>query len=136
MSINNYGPPALGDVGAYQVSGRPFFKGGLAAISTVQVIEFPTVTNWVWIQNNRTSYAGDGPKIAFSENGFDTNNYFVPHSSPSVSDADCEILYVKVSRLYYKSSSGGTEGFDVVAGLTSIPTENIQDNWSGSAGVG
>lgn len=135
MSRYPQSPPALGDVGAYQVSSKPFFKGGLLATTTVKVIEFPTVTNWIHIRNLRTGYTSDGPMIAFSENGFDTNNYFVINSSTAVSDTDPSMLYLKVSKIYYKVAAGNVS-FDLVAGLTNIPPGSINDNWSGSAGVG
>ena len=135
MPIYNPGPPALGNVGAYQVSSKPFFKGGLLATTTVKVIEFPTVTNWIHIRNLRTLYSSDGPMIAFSENGFDTNNYFVINNSPSMSDTDPSMLYLKVSKIYYKVAAGGIT-FDLVAGLTNISPTAINNNWSGSAGVG
>ena len=135
MSVYRPGPPALGDVGAYQVSGKPFFKGRLNADNVVRVIEFPFVTNWIHIRNNSIGRTIDGPLIAFSENGFNTNNYFRLFSSPSVQDTSPQVFYFKVSRLYYKSQSGNT-GFDVVAGLTNIPSEVLANNWSGSAGVG
>ena len=135
MSVYRPGPPALGDVGAYQVSGKPFFKGRLNADNVVRVIEFPFVTNWIHIRNNSIGRTIDGPLIAFSENGFNTNNYFRLFSSPAVQDTSPQVLYFKVSRLYYKSQGGNT-GFDIVAGLTNIPTGSIPNNWSGSAGVG
>lgn len=136
MSVYTPKPPALGDVGAYQVSSKPFFKGGIVADNIVRVIEFPSVTNWIHIRNNAVSRTADGPRISFSENGQDTNNYFVSVSSPSVQDTSPQVLYVKVTKLYYKSNSGGNQSFDIVAGLTNIPTETISNNWSGSAGVG
>lgn len=135
MSVYTPGPPSLGDVGAYQVSGKPFFKGNLIASNIVRVIEFPFVTNWIHIRNNSVNRLADGPLIAFSENGFNTNNYFQILSSPSVQVTSPQVFYFKVSRLYYKSQAGNT-GFDVVAGLTNIPSEVLANNWSGSAGVG
>ena len=136
--MSSYKPkqPALGDVGSYQVSSKPFFKGGLVADNVIRSIEFPAVTNWIHIRNSNVSRTNDGPRISFSENGQDTKNYFVSVSSPSVQDASPQVLYVKVTKLYYKSDTGSNQSFDIVAGLTNIPTETINNNWSGSAGVG
>jgi len=128
--------PGLGDSGAYQVSSRPFFKGEITADNVIRVIEFPTVTNWILVRNLNTSRLADGPRIGFSEAGVSANNYYVPVSANSVNDTTHEILYVKVSKIYYKSNSGGNQNFQVIAGLTSIPTGSIPNNWSGSAGVG
>ena len=135
MPVYTPGPPALGDVGAYQVSGKPFFKGRLNADNVVRVIEFPFITNWIHIRNNNIGRTVDGPLIAFSENGFNTNNYFRLFSSPSVQDTSPQVFYFKVSRLYYKSQSGNT-GFDIVAGLTNIPSEVLANNWAGEPGIG
>ena len=135
MSVYSPGPPSLGDVGAYQVSGKPFFKGRINADNVVRVIEFPFITNWIHIRNNNIGRTVDGPLIAFSENGFNTNNYFRLFSSPSVQDTSPQVFYFKVSRLYYKSQSGNI-GFDIVAGLTNIPSEVLANNWAGEPGVG
>ena len=137
MSIYTPGPPALGDVGAYQVSSKPFFKGGLSADATLRVIEFPTVTNWIHIRNHTvTDRTADGPRISFSENGMDTNNYFDLLAANAEQDTNSITIYVNVSKLYYKQSQPGGTSFDIVAGLTNIPTGSILNNWSGSAGVG
>ena len=136
MTIYKPGPPTIGNVGAYQVSGKPFFKGRVSADNIIRVIEFPFITNWIHIRNNNRDRNLDGPFIAFSENGFSTNNYFQLFSAPSVNDTSPQVFYLKVSKLFYKSPTGSSLKFDVVAGLTSIPTEFIPNNWSGSAGVG
>ena len=136
MSVYKPGQPALGDVGAYQVSSKPFFKGGLIAKSNVQVLEFPAVTNWIHIRNPEVLLAADGPKISFSENGMDTNNYFELHSSNTENDTNSITIYVKVTKIYYKRTISSNTTFDIVAGLTNIPTGSIPNNWSGSAGIG
>ena len=136
MSLYQPGPPALNDASSYQVSSKPFFKGEIVADNVLRSIEFPAVTNWIHIRNSNVSRTNDGPRISFSENGQDTNNYFVSVSSPSVQDTSPQILYVKVTKLYYKSNTGGNQSFDVIAGLTNIPTGSLTNNWSGSVGVG
>lgn len=136
MSLYQPGPPALNDASSYQVSSKPFFKGEIVADNVLRSIEFPAVTNWIHIRNSNISRTNDGPRISFSENGQDTNNYFVSVSSPSVQDTSPQILYVKVTKLYYKSNTGGNQSFDVIAGLTNIPTGSLPNNWSGLAGVG
>ena len=135
MSVYTPGTPSLGDVGAYQVSAKPYFRGGLQAKPQIQVIEFPSITNWIYIRNNNVGRTVDGPLIAFSENGFNANNYFRLFSSPSVQDTSPHVFYFKVSKLYYKVESGNVN-FDLIAGLTNIPSEVLPNNWSGSAGVG
>jgi hypothetical protein len=73
MGIPNWNHEAgLNHAGAYQVSGRPFAKGGIDASSAVKV-EFPYVTRWITIINNDTSNAC---KVGFSEAGVGGSNYF------------------------------------------------------------
>jgi hypothetical protein len=136
MSVYKPGQPALGDVGAYQVSGKPFFKGGLVADASIRVVEFPTVTNWIHIRNVSTDRTADGPLISFSENGMNTNNYFQSLSSNVINEGAGNLFHLKITKLYYKRPASGNVLFDIVAGLTNIPTGSIQNNWSGSAGVG
>ena len=136
MSVYTPKPPALGDVGSYQVSSKPFFKGGLSADATVRVIEFPTVTSWIHIRNVSTDRTADGPLISFSEDGMNTNNYFQSLSSNVINEGAGNLFYLKVTKLYYKRPPTGNVLFDIVAGLTNIPTGSIPNNWSGSAGVG
>jgi hypothetical protein len=136
MSIYKPGPPALGDVGAYQVSSKPYFRGELVADATIRVVEFPSVTNWIHIRRSDSGATpSDGPRIAFSENGFNTNNYFDLLSSNVEQDTNSITIHVKVTKLYYKREAGNVR-FDIVAGLTNIPTGSIPNNWTGSAGVG
>jgi hypothetical protein len=42
-------------------------------------------------------------------------------------------MEIKVTELHFSVTNSAIE---VVAGLTGIATENINNNWSGSAGVG
>ncbi len=135
MSIYDPKSNGLGAVGSYQVSGIPFFKSGLTADANIKVIEFPYVTNWIHIVNRNNSGPNDGPLIAFSENGFDTNNYFQV-TSHNFHVSSKNPLYLKVTKLYYTRSQGSDRIFDIVAGLTNISTGSIQNNWAGSAGVG
>ena len=136
MSIYNQGPPALGDVGAYQVSSKPYFRGELSADASIRVVEFPSVTNWIHIRRSDSGATPpDGPRIAFSENGFSTNNYFDLLSSNVEQDTNSITIHVKVTKLYYRRSAGNVS-FDIVAGLTNIPTGSIPNNWAGEPGVG
>lgn len=131
MSIYTSSPPGLNSAGPYQVAARPFLKGGLIATNTIKVLEFPSVTSWVHFNNKSETTAGEF-FVAFSENGFTTGNSFAVGSIIFNYVPD-EAFPIKVTRIYYK---GNNIPFDVVAGLTSISANNIDDNWSGSLGVG
>jgi len=124
--------PSLNSAGAYQVSGIPFFKGGLTATNTVQVIEFPSVTNWIYFANVDETLADD-LKVGFSEDGINGKNYFIIGSS-NFNYAPYEAFPWKVTKIYYKRVSGDVT-FDIAAGLTGIVTGSILNNWAGSIGV-
>ena len=140
--------PGLNQVGAYQVSGRPFASGSClapASGSASLVVHFPTVTKWVQIEPNRAEL-GNSLRVAFSENGL--------HDKGGHNFID-----MKVSELWFMGdvSGEGTFTFDIIAGLTGIPAARTStatsasvnglttingvveaggNNWSGSIGVG
>ena len=120
MSVyNSTKSPGLGSVGSYQVSGKPF-----ATTVTTSKITFPSVTRWVKIINNHNA----DTKVGFSANGVAGSNYFTVKQSTTT-----EPMEIKVTELHFSVTNSAIE---VVAGLTGIANENINNNWSGSAGVG
>jgi hypothetical protein len=134
MSVFNYKSPGLGSVGSYQVSGKPFLSGAIDVGSTpgdLVQIDFPSVTRWIVVTNHDTA---NDIRVAFSENGFNTNNYFtVSKDTNDYTNTMTHRLELKVSTMYL---SGDSTNVDVIAGLTGISNVQISDNWSGSAGVG
>tara|TARA_Y100000310_G_scaffold74257_1_gene70394 strand:+ start:15756 stop:16151 length:396 start_codon:yes stop_codon:yes gene_type:complete len=131
MAVFNYSSPGLGNVGSYQVSGRPFASSSLDARvgpeGTSFKLRFPSVTRWVILKNSDPS--SNALSCSFSDNGLGvlTNNYFTVDK-----DITSPRLELKVSELYFTGSSD----FEVVAGLTMIGTGSLFNNWSGSSGVG
>ena len=124
--VFNYNAPGLGNVGSYQVSGKPFVSGGLDLSnqpnSTPFVVNFPTVT--------RMPY----PAAAKGINGFDSNNFFtVSRDASDYGDTMTARLELKVTKLYL---TGTCTNCDIVAGLTGIHTGSIANNWAGTEGVG
>lgn len=134
MAIFNYGSPGLGNVGSYQVSGKPFLSGGIdvgAAAGDLVTIEFPSVTRWIIVTNHDTS---SDVNVAFSENGFSSNNYFtVSQDTADRANMMTQRMELKVTKLYL---SGTSTQVDVVAGLTGIASGSLPDNWAGTPGVG
>lgn len=134
MAIFNYGSPGLGNVGSYQVSGKPFLSGGIdvgAAAGDLVTIEFPSVTRWIIVTNHDTS---SDVNVAFSENGFSSNNYFtVSQDTSDRSNMMTQRMELKVTKLYLSGTSGQV---DVIAGLTGIASGSLPDNWAGTPGVG
>ena len=133
----------LGNSASYQVSGKPFTLGGLS-INTpggdpILKVEFPSVTRWVTIVNH--DVVGGSKvrplRIAFSEAGLLStggSNYF------TIWDGTANYTYWQLPRLELKVTELYIEGqsakFDIIAGLTGIEKVEIENNWSGSAGVG
>jgi len=124
----------LGNVGSYQVSGKPWASGSLDATRGLK-LEFPTVTRWVQVNNGATAL-----NVGFSASGVGNNtNYLTVPANSTLGPVE-----LKVTELHL---SGGTaDAVSVMAGLTFIPVESINNtgvstispnaNWSGSAGVG
>ena len=141
----------LSNVGSYQVSGKPFCSGNLTAPDVTSgdpplKIEFPSVTRWVKIIPI-TGSSATHLRIGFSANGVSgsaASNYFryLAGNNFNHEQAGPEPLELKVTELYFASDNGDTVNFDVVAGLTGISIDRINNispsgsNWSGSIGVG
>ena len=143
----------LRNVGSYQVAGAPFISGSISsAVTNGTRVAFPYVTSWVKVINDD---GNKGVNIAFSqrqaqENGLagDKNYWLLP------GPGDTGELSWKVSEIWL---SGSSTKVTVLAGLTNIPTQQIDNtnvspsgsttsanltfgnshrNWSGSVGVG
>ena len=147
MSSNFKYTAGLSNVGSYQVSGTPWVTSSLDCTSSANPvkIEFPFVTRWVLVKNADDVHGNDA-KVGFSANGLAGTNYFtVPHVFATTTADRASImspLEIKVTELYI-TGSGQVE---VVAGLTNLPVDRINNlsglgvivgnNWSGSVGVG
>ena len=119
----------LQNAASYQSSGVPFASGSIDATAAVK-ISFPNVTRWVVLQNHDS---GNDLVCAFSENGLPSNggtNYFSIDSSAHFTTS--QRLELKVTEMWFE----GSTDFDVIAGITGISVGEIENNWSGSAGVG
>jgi hypothetical protein len=121
----------LGNVGSYQVSGRPFVSSSIvvpAESGTPVAISFPSVTRTINIRNDGAATI----RCGFSANGVSgsATNYFTLTQNASFEQE------FKVIGLYLISDSAATSTATVIAGLTGIPKESLIGNWSGSAGIG
>ena len=124
----------INNVPSYQVSGRPWASGSVDATEAMK-LEFPYVTRWVHVANHGTSAL----KVGFSEAGISGSNYFrLRGTSENPKTAPSTVrLELKVSELWI----WGSDSVDVVAGLTTIPTDRTSmgdglPSWSSSSGVG
>ena len=130
----------LSQVGQYQASGVPYATSSLAvpASSSAPItVSFPRVTKFFTVYNT-ASTASSPPallRVGFSalgttgSAGGGTNNYFV------LSPGSSYTAEIKVSKLFLLGHTVASSA-SVIAGLTGIETGSLQDNWSGSIGVG
>ena len=131
MSVFNYGSPGLGHAGSYQVSGKPYLSGGINVSTATMAgvgpleISFPSVTRWVIVTNHDTSNDVD---VAFSENGFGSNNFFTVSSDTNDrANMMTQRMELKVTSIFL---SGSSTKVDVIAGLTGISnTELLDRDW-------
>lgn len=122
-----YQPTAgLGSTGAYQSSAIPFVTGSLSISATVvKEISFPQVTKFIAIKNDHDNDL----RVGFSQNGIIGTNYFILAKGESFS------AEFRVTKLFLRGHSH-TSAATVVAGLTTITSDNLKNSWSGSLGVG
>ena len=135
MSFPNYKyDTGLGNVGSYQVSGKPFVSGGIDASQAFKV-EFPSVTRWIYVVNHGNADC----RIGFSEEGVEGTNYIrIGREAGDQGTQHTDRLELKVTEVYLS----GSNSVDIMAGLTGIPVQRITNispsgsNWSGSIGIG
>ena len=127
----------LSQVGQYQASGIPYATSSLtvpASSSAPIEVSFPRVTRFFTVVNSSTT-SGASLRVGFStlgttgSAGGGTNNYFVLGIGQSYT------AEMKVSKLFLLGDTIATSA-TVIAGLTGIDTGSLQNNWSGSIGVG
>jgi hypothetical protein len=141
MSVFYHQNPGLGNVGSYQVSGKPFISGSIdvneqTVGGTPLEIKFPTVTRWIIIRNLDTD-SGNAKqiKVAAAADGFDNGNYFRvndDYTGTYLRKAQTPRLELKLTKIYL---TGSSTKVDVIAGLTGIHTSSIINNWEGTDGV-
>jgi hypothetical protein len=131
MAISWKTDVGVNHVGAYQVSGRPFATGSINASTAVKV-EFPKVTRWIYVVN----HGGADCRLGFSQAGVEGTNYLRLPAPDAGENTNSMRLELKIGELWLS----GSNGVDVMAGLTNIDTTKVSGSigpsWSGSAGVG
>jgi hypothetical protein len=128
----------LGNVGSYQASAIPYLTSSLTApvsSSTPYEVAFPNVTRFVIITNNLDGASPNVPlRFGFSVNGVkgtENTNYAILNNGESFEGE------FRVTKLYLLSDDGALEcSASVIAGLTMVSTKELENNWSGSVGVG
>lgn len=122
-----------GFVPAYQASAVPFVTSSLISPGDIHVISFPQVTRFFNVQNV-SPVTGSEVAVAFTLRGLDQNigNYFTVSQGVSFRDE------IRTTQLFISCSSGVDTRYQVVAGLTNIPSNQflLLTASNGHAGVG
>ena len=141
--MTNYGDPndplgpvryrpqsGLGHAPAYLVAGHPFMTGGTIANNTEQTIVFPFVAKKVVIVTSQ-SHATTSPVMRVS---FLTQTDASPtavtaahHYLQLDGDEESMTFHVKCKEIFLRNVSGQTNGFQLYAELTGIPTSSMYD---------
>lgn len=111
-SFNTFVSPGAGSLSEYMISGIPWVTSSQIPGSIIQ-INFLNVTSFFTVKNTSLNTI----KVAFTQNGFNTGNYF-SLSANEVFSGD-----LRVKSLFLSSST--TSNFELVAGVTSIPASNF-----------
>lgn len=128
MSNMNLPRPGLANAASFQSSGIPWAKTETITSGNNSQFSFQLVSKFVSVTNGNST-AGQNLKVAFSELGLGTN-YFLVGPGQTVT------LEVKVTDLFLAPQGSYSVVASVCAGLTNIPSRELENNWSGSAGVG
>ena len=137
MSIKYFDYRAgLGNVGSYQASAKPFLSSSIDVPEngTVVRVDFPNVTRFITVKNTGPDdgTADINMRVGFSENGVKEGNYLTVDNQESYS-ADWRVtsIYLKV---HTTSTYNATAS--IIGGMTTIDSQELLHNWSGSEGVG
>jgi hypothetical protein len=120
-----------GYVPAYQASAVPYITSSLISNGQVHEIDFNQVTRFFNVQNVGT-VTTDEIAVAVTQRGLTTGNYFTLGQGVSFRDE------IRTTRLFVSCSSGTNVRYQVIAGLTNIPSSQflLITGSNGHQGVG
>ncbi len=133
MSTFNSYQSGLHNVGSFQVSSIPFASASIevASVSVPVEVVFDRVSKFITVKNSADALSADAPiRFGFSENGVKGSNYI-----RLLNEEEYEADF-KVTRIYLLAETSAGATASISAGLTGIPANQLQHNWSGSSGVG
>ena len=128
MSTFQYNKQGLRSVGAYQVSGVPYITGSAKAMTAGREarIQFPYVAKSITVINSGSSGAGE-LRVHFNQQGAASTPHITTdpahHYISLANDGDSVTFNTKCKEIYI--TSVGTQGFELFAELTSIPTSSM-----------
>lgn len=117
-----------GYVPAYQISAIPFVSSSTISSGEIHTFNFPQVTRFINVQNVGT-VPTDEIAVAFTRNGLNAGaaNYFSLGQGVSFRDE------FRATQLFISCSSGTSMRYQLVIGLTNIPSNQFM-TITGSAG--
>lgn len=107
-----------GFIPAYQISASPWVTSSQISVGEIQAFSFPQVTRFINVQNV-ASGTSDEIALAFTAKGFETGNYFTLNQGASYRDE------LRINCLFISGSSGSNARFQIVVGLTGIPSRQF-----------
>jgi len=147
MAVFNY-QAGLGNAASYQVSGKPWVTSytavPAAADGAATEILFPSVTRWIAISMEDAT-AESALRIGFSRLGVESlssqANYYLLWNSQGAGAvaqgaAQTVTFEVKCNAIYIAGHGNVIDNVSVMAGMTGIDSDSINNNWSGSSGIG
>lgn len=117
MGLNNV-VMGEGYIPAYQISATPWVTSSLISDGDIQSFSFPQVTRFINVQNVATGVA-DEIAVAFTARGFETGNYFTLNQGAALRDE------LRVDRLFVSCSAGTDVRYQMLVGLTGIPSNQF-----------
>ena len=117
MSFKQPYSTSLRSVGPYQVSSRPWCKGGINASGGAIKIELPFVSRWIVIANDSATTA----QLSFATDGGGVTDGFYLEILPNSTSPRLE---VKCVELFLNGGADDT-CLSVMAGLTNIPRDQM-----------
>lgn len=108
-----YPNPGYNDVPAYLASGLPFVTASSATTTPVK-IDFPYVTKFITIR------ADGALSVGFTSLGTTNSNHYTMANNQTIT------FDIRAKEIYLKKPTGmGSVNFQILAGLTGIPTASI-----------
>lgn len=115
------GHPQSGEynIAAYQMSALPYVTSSVISVGEVHTYEFPFVTRFIDVVN-RGSGSTDAICIGFTQNGvMNTGNYVTLERGMTVNEE------IRTTVLVVSCSKGNTVNYQILCGLTTIPSRNF-----------
>jgi hypothetical protein len=110
-------PPGVNSTAEYIVSGLPFVSSSAFNATTTYEMEFPAMTQWLYVENLDSGTTID---LGFTAAGVaGSNKWTIGVSSTSPK------LEVRTKSIFLVGTNG--DAYQVVAGLTQIPSGSVAD---------